>query len=197
MYRADVIREAVDAYDHEEFFGRPVKFSDDSLLTTYAYMRGKTVQQISSYAFTVLPENPSHHLRQQLRWMRGSFIRSWWRFKYLPLFSFAYWEHFLSWVNFMLVSMAFITLFVYEPIIDHRILPFMFVFSILTAYATALRYLLIRRSDQSIWYQLGTLSMVPLMLVWTAVVLRPLRIYSMLTCLRTGWGTRGKVEVTL
>lgn len=33
------------------------------------------------------------------------------------------------------------------------------------------------------------------MLVWTALVLRPLRIYAMATCWKTGWGTRGKIEV--
>ena len=39
--------------------------------------------------------------------------------------------------------------------------------------------------------------MAPAMLAWTAFVLRPLRVFAILTCHRTGWGTRSKVEVQL
>ena len=196
-YRAHVIHKAADSYEHELFMGREVQFSDDSLLTLFAYCEGRTVQQPTSFAFTVLPENIRHHLAQQLRWMRGSFIRSWWRFRYLPVRSFAYWEHFASWWNFVMVSVAFGDLFVYGPLVMHKAIPVLFQFSALVAYATALRYLLVRRSDHSFAYQFGTYLLTPLMLIWTALVLRPLRIYSMITCRKTGWGTRGKVEVEI
>jgi len=33
--------------------------------------------------------------------------------------------------------------------------------------------------------------------LWIMLVLRPLRLYAMLTCRKTGWGTRAKVEVAL
>lgn len=197
FYRAQVVRDAFDSYEGELFLGRPVQFSDDSLLTLFAYLRGRTVQQPTSFAFTVLPENLSHHLRQQLRWMRGSFIRSWWRFKYLPFRSFAYWEHFASWMNFVLVTMAFTILFIWQPIVDRQAIPVLFIFAVLVAYATALKYLTIRRTDQSFKYQFATFAMTPVMLVWTALLLRPLRLYSMLTARRTGWGTRDEVEVQL
>jgi hypothetical protein len=37
--------------------------------------------------------------------------------------------------------------------------------------------------------------MSPLNLVWSLIVLRPLRIYGTMTCGNNRWGTRGKVEV--
>lgn len=196
-YRASVIRKALDSYEHETFLGREVQFSDDSLLTLFSYAEGKTVQQPTAFAFTVLPETVSHHVRQQLRWMRGSTIRSLWRFRYLPVRSFAYWEHFASWWNFAMVTLAFGALFVYGPLVEHKAIPVLFEFSALVAYATALRYLLVWRSDQSFWYQLGTFLLCPVMLVWTALVLRPLRVYAMATCRKTGWGTRGDIEVEI
>ncbi|MEU6817283.1 glycosyltransferase [Streptomyces sp. NPDC046860] len=195
MYRAQVVRDALPAYEREYFLGNQVQFSDDSLLTLFAHLRGRTVQQPSSFAFTVLPEKIGHHWRQQLRWMRGSTIRSIWRFRYLPLKGFAYWEHFAAWLNFVLVSFAFLVLFVLAPIFNHEVMPFLFLFSVLVAYATGLKYLTIRRSDQSFGSQLVTFALTPVMLVWTALVLRPLRIYAMVTCWKTGWGTRGSVEV--
>lgn len=197
MYRAQVVRDALPAYEKEYFRGNQVQFSDDSLLTLYAHLKGRTVQQPSSFAFTVLPEKIGHHWRQQLRWMRGSTIRSIWRFRYLPLNGFAYWEHFAAWLNFVLVSFAFVALFILAPVFNHQVAPFLFLFSVLVAYVTGLRYLTIRRSDQSFRSQLLTFSLTPVMLVWTALVLRPLRIYAIATCWKTGWGTRGNVEVTI
>jgi len=197
LYRSEVVREGADGYAHETFLGRPVTLSDDSMLTTLAKLRGRTVQQPTCFAFTVLPERVGHHLRQQLRWMRGSFIRSWWRMRYLPLGSYAYWTHFASWVNFVLVTVVFATLVVVRPVIDRRLVPSLLAIPVLVGYATALKYLLIRRDDEPLRSQLATLLLAPVAFLWSFFVLRPLRLYAIATCLRTGWGTRiGGVEVT-
>lgn len=195
LYRTSVLLEAVPSYEAEYFRGRKVEFSDDSLLTLFSHLRGKTVQQPTSFAFTVLPNKVGHHLRQQLRWMRGSTIRSIWRFRYLPLKGVAYWEHAMSWMNFVLVSFAFVYLLIWSPIAGYGVAPYMGLFAILVAYMTSLRYLTIRRTDQKFWSQLLSWLLAPLMLLWTACVLRPLRFYAIATCWRTGWGTRSKVEV--
>jgi hyaluronan synthase len=198
LYRAEAIRDAMPCYDTEEFLGHPVQFSDDSLLTLFAHLKGRTVQQPSSFAFTVLPSSVSHHLRQQLRWMRGSTIRSMWRFRYLPVLSFAYWEHLVSWMNFLLISCAFALIFVVGPLTGtFAITPLMLGFSLLVCYTVGLKYLTVARSDQGLGFQLVTLLFAPCMLVWTALVLRPLRIFAILTCYRTGWGTRSSVEVRI
>jgi hyaluronan synthase len=198
LYRAQVVREAIPSYEQEVFFGHPVQFSDDSLLTLFAHLRGRTVQQPTSFAFTILPATIGHHVRQQLRWMRGSTIRSIWRFRYLSLRGFAYWEHFVAWMNFVLISFAFAMIFVVAPILGgFHLTLLMLGFSLLVCYCVGIKYLTIARSDQGLGFQIGTLLMAPAMLVWTALVLRPLRIYSIATCYRTGWGTRAKVEVQL
>jgi hyaluronan synthase len=197
FYRSEVIREGADGYAHETFLGRPVTFSDDSMLTTLAKLRGRTVQQPTCFAFTVLPERVGHHLRQQLRWMRGSFIRSWWRMRYLPLGSYAYWMHFAGWVNFVLATVVFTALFVVRPAIDRRLVPSLLVIPVLVGYAAALKYLLVRRDDETLASQLGTFVLAPVVFLWSFFVLRPLRLYAIATCLSTGWGTRtGGVEVT-
>jgi hyaluronan synthase len=198
LYRADVVRAGLAVYADERFRGRPVQFSDDSMLTLQAQLKGRTVQQLSSFAFVIWPSNTSHHIRQQLRWMRGSTIRSMWRFRYLPVRSVAYWEHLLAWVNFIVVLLGFVFVFVVGPVADDEQIPVSVVFfALLVCYTMGLRYLTVGRSDRSFGFQLRTFLLAPLMLIWTALVLRPLRLYAMATCYRTGWGTRSTVEVEI
>jgi hyaluronan synthase len=198
MYRGKVVLEGLPAYESERFLGQPVQFSDDSLLTLFAHLEGRTVQQSSSFAFTVQPSSVSHHLRQQLRWMRGSTIRSVWRFRYLPIRGFAYWEHLVSWVNFILITTVFAIIFVITPLFGGlHITLLMLLLSLLVCYTVGLKYLTVARDDQGLGFQICTLLLAPIILVWTAVVLRPLRIFAILTCYRTGWGTRSNVEVTI
>ena len=49
--------------------------------------------------------------------LRGSFIRSFWRFKYLPLNRIAYWFHALKWVQTVASTMVVSWLAVIEPAI--------------------------------------------------------------------------------
>jgi hyaluronan synthase len=198
FYRANIIRDALPAYMSETFFGQPVQFSDDSLLTLYARLSGRTVQQSSSFVFTEMPEKLSHHFRQQLRWMRGSFIRAWWRFKYLPILGFAYWEHLIMWITFALAVVLFGGLFIVEPVLSgHEPAAAGFALALVLTYATSCRFFMISRKDLRLRRQLLTFCFAPLGGLWIMLVLRPLRLYAMLTCRKTGWGTRAKVEVAL
>ena len=198
LYRAEVIRDAMPAYLSETFFGRPVHFSDDSMLTTYAILRGRTVQQPSAFAFCLMPETMKHHVNQYIRWMRGSFIRSWWRFKYLPLNSYGFWIHALGWLQMVLSLVLFVILFVVQPFIDPRVVPYFILIPLLIAYIQALRYLSISRSDLSVGGQLLIFAITPIAALWAFFGLRVVRWYAMATCLKTGsWGTRSDVEVRL
>lgn len=192
VYRADVIYENMEVYLGETFAGRPVTFSDDSLLTLFALLKGKTVQQPTAFCFTAMPERVNHHVRQYLRWMRGSTIRSMWRFKYLPMNGAAYWAHLLRWCQLFLSTGALVYLLTQVHIGWYTlVIPFCI------SGAQSLRYLTVNRSDESIWSQLLTWSLAPLGVLWTWTVLRPLRWYGMATCWKTGWGTRETVEITL
>jgi hyaluronan synthase len=198
-YRASMIRRHVGGYVAETFAGRPVSFSDDSMLTLYALVEGRTVQQTTAFAFMLMPERVSHHLRQYVRWMRGSTIRSIWRFRYLPLGRYAYWNHLFRWVSMALSTSVFIALFVVGPAVSRSTLsPWLLVVPILIAYIQGLRYLSFSRTDVSISSQIGTWLLTPLAAMWMLFVLRPVRWYAMATCMRTGWGTRQHgVEVEL
>jgi hyaluronan synthase len=190
-YRAPVIRDNLASYLNETFLGRPVMFSDDSLLTLYALLRGRTVQQPSAVVFTALPERPSHFLRMYLRWMRGSTIRSVWRFRYLPLTGWAYWAHLLRWFQVALSTAVLAWLLIVEPAVYGHIPPASFLaVPFLIGWAQALRYLGVIRSDERMRQRAVTWCLMPVAVLGAWTVLRVMRWYGMATCARTGWGTR-------
>jgi len=199
FYRGDTIRTYMSGYMSETFFGREVRFSDDSLMTLYALNHGKTVQQTNSIAFSAVPNKYSHHIRRYIRWMRGSFIRTWWRFKYFPLTSYIYWLHLFRWVQFALSAVASVYL-IYSGIFHNRqLLPYLVLVPVIIAYVQSLRYLIIRRSDESVVSQFITFLTAPIAMIWLLCVMRFVKYYAYLTVFKTGWGTRqaGKVEVGL
>jgi hyaluronan synthase len=194
-YRAAVLREGLPAFLNEKFFGRPVEFSDDAVLTFLAKARGRTVQQPSAIALCAMPERWSHHRRQYLRWMRGMFIRTWWRFRYLPPLSYLYWWHLLQWVTFVTATWDAGEAVV--AVIGGDGPPSGLIGLALISYVTTLPYLTIRRSDESLACRLATWLLAPAAMLWNYSVLYAFRWWGMATCLKTGWGTRQKVEVTL
>lgn len=198
LYRAPVIRDNLGAYTAETFFGRPVQFSDDSMLTFYALLAGKTVQQPTAIGFTAMPENLSHHVRQYLRWMRGMTIRTFWRFRYLPLKSYAYWQHMARWVQALTAIPLFFTVVIVEPVMRGSWSPGLLIVPVLVGYGRSLRYLTIRRYDEPWWSQALTYALAPLVALWAYTGLRLIWWWGMATCLKTGWGTRQDgVEVSL
>jgi hyaluronan synthase len=194
-YRAEILRDNLDAYLNESFFGRHIEFSDDSMLTLYSLLRGKTVQQPSAFVFTLMPDKLNHHIRQQIRWAKGSFIRSWWRLKYLPIMSPGFIRQLVGWGQFAMSTTLVIILFILHPAIKHELYPQMLLIPILVGYGQALRYFSVQRSDESLKSQILTYLLAPLATLWAYFVLRPIRLYAMATCFNTKWGTRKKVEV--
>ncbi|GAA2108364.1 glycosyltransferase [Streptomyces synnematoformans] len=198
-YRAAVVRDNLDSYLNEQFMGRHVMFSDDSLLTLYAQLRGKTVQQPSAIVFSAMPERFGHLTRMYLRWMRGSTIRAVWRFRYLHLTRVAFWAHLLRWMQLALASTVIGWLLIADPLMNGRTPPAaMLAVPVLIAWTQGLRYLALVRSDVSAISRTATWLLMPLAAGLAWIVLRPLRWYGMATCARTGWGTRqGGAEVSL
>ena len=199
FYRANIVRDNLDTYLNEKFANMDVKISDDSMLTFFALLEGRTVQQPTAITFNMMPENFSHHTRQLIRWQRGSFIRSFWRIKYLPVFSFGFWRQLISWMN-QLVSTIVFFLIIFAQVIEVNweiVLSFVLV-AIIANYIQAFKYLTIYRSDESTRYRVVTFLLYsPIIFLWSLFIFRPLRIYSMITCLKSGWGTRKEVEVKL
>ena len=195
LYRAAVVRDNVDAYLGETILGRPVQFSDDSMLTLFALRRGRAVQREDCFAFTLMPTGFDHHVRQQLRWMRGSFIRSIWRMRYLPLDRAAYWLHLVKWVLYALVTATLVALVVDGTLFDWRTIASGLAAAVALYVSAVLRYALVVRSDQSAAQRVLTLATAPVAAVWGLTVLRVLRWYAIATFVRTGWGTRDEIEV--
>ena len=199
-YRAHILRANLHGYLNERFFGRAVQFGDDSMLPLYGLAEGRAVQQPTAFSFAVMPETVSHHLRQYLRWMRGSFIRSFWRFRYLPVTGYAFWRHFAGWVQWVLSMAIFVRLFLYRPLAHGDWTAGLAIVGVplVLDYARSLRYLTVTRADAPFGSQMLTWALAPLMSLWAFGVLRFVRLYAMVTCTRTGWGTRQNgAEVTL
>ncbi len=195
FYRSDIIFNNIDSYLSETFFGKEVKMSDDSMLTLFANLSGKTVQQSSSIVFTAMPTKINHHIRQYTRWMRGSFIRSWWRIKYLPLNNFGFWYQVYGWAVFYVLLPFSLIIAVTNIDLIFQILLYMLLINIIYSFTHTVRYLQLERSDMSSFNQIINFLMTPLALIWSLAVLRIVKIYAVSTCLQSGWGTRKKVEV--
>jgi hyaluronan synthase len=189
VYRAHIIREIVPAYLNETFLGHPIKLGDDSALTLFSNDKGRTVQQVSAFCLPIYPENLSHHWRQWLRWSRGGTVRNFWRLRYLPLSSWGWWWVAIG-IYFAISSMVTpVIIAVYWPNSAPTLL-YMGLYMLTWAYALAPRVLAIRCSGESKFYRLCSVLLYPFGIFWTFVVLRPVRVYGMFTCLKQGWVTR-------
>jgi hyaluronan synthase len=200
-YEAAVFLDNEEAYLNETFGTMPVRFSDDSMACLFALMsdkgRGKTVQQPSAFTFTAMPDNFGHHRRQQDRWWKGSFIRSWWRLKYLPILSWGYARQFFGWVQTLMTLEITLTLLVIDPIFMHQAIPWQIaIIPFVAGYGLALRYWTYRRSDMSLGSHLLNYLLTGVAVMWSLSFMRFGRFYSMATVrVNKGWGTRKKVEV--
>lgn len=196
LYRSEVILDNEDAYRNETFGGTPVHHADDSMLTHFALLKGRAVQQESAIALTAWPEKWSHHYRQQKRWARGMWIRSMWRFRYLPFRSYVFWVELIGWAQFILTTWITVDVFfIWNESTAWMIWPALYM-PPLMAYVLALRTLMLKRSDETLWQQLGVFLLSPLTIVWGWLVFRPLRVWGIFTASKGGWGTREKVEVS-
>jgi hyaluronan synthase len=199
FYRSEVIFDNMDDYLSETLCGKPLHASDDSLLTLYAMKRGHTVQQPTAFAFYLVPEKLSHHRRQQLRWMRGSFVRSASRTRELPLTSYAFWYHLVRWIQYFAVTGMILVLLFSGILLHPTVLLWTAAIVVVLQMVVTSPYLTLRRSDQTAGQRIAVYLMAPLVGVWQMTFMRVLRWYAMATYpkLANGWGTRTHVEVSL
>jgi hypothetical protein len=98
------------------------------------------------------------------------------------------------WVAFGLyyipISVIFPVLYaVYWPRSAY-VLGYIVVIMVSWAYAVSPRSLCVRREGEDWAKRVALMLMYPVGVVWTSVVLRPVRLYGITTCLRQGWVTR-------
>jgi hyaluronan synthase len=189
LYRAQVIREIVPAYVCETFLGRPIRLGDDAALTLFSQAYGRTVQQLSAFSLPMHPEELSHHFRQWVRWARGAAIRNCWRLRYLDVKSYGFWWTLLVWYTTFMSAAVPITLLATWPQ-SERALELIVVAAISWWYLVSARVVSVRRSDDSVWFRIGSLLLCPTGGLWFTLVLGPVRLYAMATFLKQQWITR-------
>ncbi|MGV9001563.1 MAG: glycosyltransferase [Candidatus Saccharimonadaceae bacterium] len=196
-YRMWVVTDHIDAYLSELFMGKPVHVSDDSFLTMIAMQRGLTVQQPTAIAMTWHPENMQFFVSQRVRWMKGWWIRTYWRFRYLPKWSYALLSELMDMYRLMLGTLITVMVLIVRPIFfDGAVAWQLFVVPVVLSYLTSLRYFSVWQSGQSLMQRVFTFATAPITIIWSWLFLRWLRMYAIIKCTDGGWGTRDKVEVT-
>ncbi|MCW2904340.1 MAG: hypothetical protein JWO67_6605 [Streptosporangiaceae bacterium] len=198
FYRGDIIRSYAGIYENEEFFGRPMQMNDDSMLTMYAMLEGDTVHQPSSIVFTLVPEKWSHYRNQSMRWMRGTFVRTFWWFRYQPLTGAGFWMPFVELVQLLLSIVIPVALVTDGSQRAHAwsLLLSVALVALAMNYLIALRFFMVKRDDESLAFHLLLFALAPLAGVWRMLILRPMHLYAMVTCWKVKkWGTRESVEV--
>ncbi|QIK64858.1 glycosyltransferase [Leucobacter viscericola] len=200
FYSADVIRKHADSYPHEQFAGRQMQMNDDSMMTLYALWEGRTVHQPSSFAFTLVPETWAHYRKQAMRWMRGTFIRTLWWLRYMPLTRPPFWMALFE-ITQLFLALVFGGIIVWTLITrpeSGSIIVSAVVVTLILNYLIALRYFSVDRSDESLRFRLLVFALAPVAAVWRFFVLRPMQFYAIVTCRRVSqWGTRTAIEVRL
>jgi hyaluronan synthase len=199
FYRGPTIRKYAGSYEHETFLGRPMQMNDDSMMTFYALMEphGRAVHQCSSVAFTIVPETFGNYVRQQIRWMRGTTVRTLWWTRYFSPLSIKFWMPLMEVAAFLTSLLVLAALAFNHELIPH---PGEFwattaLVGVLINYVISLRYFVIQRSDEQLPLALWTFALAPFAGVWRMIVLRPMMLYAYLTFWKVGsWGTRMKIE---
>lgn len=201
-YRTSTLLPYLGVYENERFRGQPMQMNDDSLMTMYGLMaengRGKAVHQPSAICFTLVPVTVKHYLNQQFRWMRGTFVRTFWWFRYMRITSVTFWMPVMELLQLVLSLVIPVALFMQTAPQDFRHIVVSTVYVGLGVnYIIALRFFSVDRSDEPWWFRLALFITSPVTGIWRLVVLRPMYFYALFTCWKIGkWGTRADgVEV--
>ena len=190
LYRAGVVREFIDIYRDETFFGRRMILGDDSLLALCASARGRSVQQLTAFGLTMWPENLGHHMRQRIRWARGRAVRNFWRTKYRPVMSYCWWFTVCGIYDF-LFSVGLIALLIASWPGSAATVVRLGIAMTLLSVPNSLRTLCFRRSDETAADRLLLVLIRPLAGLWSSIVLaRIVRLWGTATLMRQGWTTR-------
>lgn len=200
FYRGEVVRRYFGSYENEMFRGQPMQMNDDSMLTFYGLLHGDAVHQPTSVAYTLVPENVDNYRRQQMRWMRGTFVRTFWWFRYAPVTSPVFWMPLLE-LTQLLLSVAIPVALITQSNMRHHWLDLVISTVLVDAGVTwlmSLRFLMLKRSDESTWLHVALVASAPLAGLWRILVVKPMYLYALCTFWKIGkWGTRGQVEVGL
>jgi hyaluronan synthase len=200
FYRADVVRSNLHDFLNQKFLGKPATFGDDRRLTNYCLQSGKVVLQPTAQAWTLVPDRFTHYIKQQVRWNKSFFRESSWVMLNAKSTRAMFWLTAVEIVSWMLFTVILISALIWGIAVHHSdgILIQYAAYVVVFSYARSVRYLAMKTSRSTSWVErLGTFALAPLYGMLNITVLLWVRIYSLCTLRRNGWGTRKTVEVKM
>jgi hyaluronan synthase len=189
FWRADVVRQGLPGFRAQEFLGRRMTTGDDRHLTNLCLRHGRVVVARDAVAATVVPTRVGHYLRQQARWGRSFWRESWWALTHLTPSRVPWWltlAEVTTTVAFSGAVMVAVALAAQGEVGSYA------AWVCLAAWARSVHVFAVRRRRW--WWPLVGFAVAPLYAVLNLAVMLPLRVWSMVTVGRTGWGTRAEVE---
>jgi hyaluronan synthase len=189
-YRRSAIMPGLSEWENQTFLGRAATFGDDRALTNLVLRTGLVRYNRNAISRTLVPEEYSKFLRQQLRWKRSwtreslSAMRIMWR-KH-PAAALATYIGVALPIISPLVAIRALAI---RPVLDDTG-PWVY---ILGLYSTALLFGLYyeaanRRGDRMWFYGVGFVFFYVAVLVWQTY-------WALLTARRNDWGTRSTAPV--
>lgn len=197
FYRASVMNKYINHYLGHRIFKRKMSYGDDAMWTRYALLEGLAIFCRGAWGFTLHPENWTHLRKQRVRWHRSYFWGNLWLIRHFNPASAVWILTVWQMTSFVWFSIAIPYVLLASPL-QGRGMAWMFLFWVsLVGYLTNLPYLTVKRSDMSFGEQLFNWALSPLCVLLNFYIGWMLRYVGLFTCLKTGWDTRQKIEVTL
>jgi hyaluronan synthase len=195
FFRVDVLRRHLDDFLDQKFLGEQVQFGDDRRLTQYALMEGRVHLQDTAVGYTLVPEKLNHFGRQQVRWNKSFFRESLWAIKTFGPKRWPFWISLGEMIIWFASTTSLLMLLYVQPIVTRQFIPVEYLaYALLLAYARNVRYF--GRGSDGLLTQVAIFAIAPVYAVLHALMLTPLRLWSLVTLRRTNWGTRSQVEVS-
>ncbi len=182
-YKKEIVDEVLDDWLNQEFLGRKATFGDDRSLTNFVLKKHRTSYQDTAICSTIVPNEQSVFLKQQMRWkrswLRESFIAASFIWKKEP---FAAIFFFIGLIVPFLAPIIVVYNLIYVPIV-HQVFPTTFLLGLLMmALLMSFVYLLFRRSK--IWlFSMFFVIYYEFVLLWQMPV-------AWFTFWKSTWGTR-------
>lgn len=182
-YRKDLVLENMDAWLNQKFMGQRATFGDDRSMTNFILRHHRTTYQDSAVCNTIVPNEYSVFLKQQMRWkrswLRESLIAARFMWKKEPFMALSF---YMGLLVPMVAPMVVLYNLIYVPLI-HRVFPTAFLVGMMMmALMMSFAQLLLRKSSTwlyGIWFCLYY----EFVLLWQMPV-------AWVTFWKSTWGTR-------
>ncbi|WP_155054543.1 glycosyltransferase [Streptomyces blattellae] len=191
-YRGWVARKHLDDFLSQTFLGKPATFGDDRRLTYYCLTEGKSLIQPAAVGRTDVPDRLGHYARQQIRWGKSFFREGLLLAAQLRYMGRAFWwlnlVELVTWLAFTAALMTALVVVAVHPAAWTILAGYVAVVCAM-AWLRSIHYLR-RAPGVPPADRLLTFAAAPLYALLNLAMLLPLRLYSLATLYRTGWGTR-------